>query len=261
MAAPLTALLRQRELILTLVGREMKTRYRGSVLGYCWSFLNPLLLLAVYTVVFSTVFQPRVAGVTPFALFLFVGLLPWTWFAGCLTECTTVFADNAQLMKKVPFAPEVLPVVKVLAHGLHFVLALPVVLAALAFTGHLRWTAVLLVIPMAVELLALAGLGLLVSAASVYFRDLKDLLTNLLHLLFFATPIVYVLEMLPAEWMRTLIRLNPLTHLLRLWQDTLFFGRVPSAGTLLAAAGFALAALALGLAAFAAMRENLAERL
>ena len=261
MPSPLSALLGQRELILTLVGREMKTRYRGSVLGYFWSFLNPLLLLAVYTVVFSTVFQPRVAGVTPFALFLFVGLLPWTWFAGCLTECTTVFADNAQLMKKVPFAPEVLPMVKVLAHGFHFLLGLPVVLAALAFTGHLRWTALLLVVPLVLQVMTLTGLGLLVSAASVYFRDLKDLLTNLLHLLFFATPIVYVLEMLPHPWMRTVIALNPLTHLLRLWQETLFFGRVPSTGACFAAAGFAVAAFALGLAGFAAMRENLAERL
>lgn len=261
MAAPLTAILRQRELILTLVQREMKTRYRGSVLGYFWSFLNPLLLLVVYTVVFSTIFQPRVAGVTPYALFLFVGLLPWTWFAGCLTECTTVFADNASLMKKVPFASEALPMVKVLSHGLHFLLGLPVVLAALALAGHLRWTACLVVVPLALQVLTLAGLALLISAASVYFRDLKDLLTNLLNLLFFATPIIYVLEMLPHPWMRTLIRLNPLTHLFRLWQETLFFGRVPGWGPLCAAAGLALAVLALGLAGFAMMRENLTERL
>jgi lipopolysaccharide transport system permease protein len=260
-APPLTAILRQRELILTLVAREMKTRYRGSVLGYFWSFLNPLLLLGVYTVVFSTIFQPRVAGVSPYALFLFVGLLPWTWFAGCLTECTTVFADNASLMKKVPFASEALPVVKVISHGLHFLLGLPVVLAALALTGHLRWTALLAVVPLLLQVLALAGLGLLVAASSVYFRDFKDLLTNLLHLLFFATPIIYVLEMLPIPWMRTVIRLNPLTHLFRLWQQTLFFGTLPSPGALLASAVFALVALALGLTAFAALRENLAERL
>jgi ABC-type polysaccharide/polyol phosphate export permease len=136
-----------------------------------------------------------------------------------------------------------------------------VVLAALAFTGHLRWTACLAVVPLALQVLTLVGLGLLVAAASVYFRDLKDLLTNILHLLFFATPIIYVLEMLPIPWMRTAIGLNPLTHLFRLWQDTLFFGRIPAAGTLLAAAGFALAAFLLGLAGFAAMRENLAERL
>lgn len=261
MAAPLTALLGQRELILTLVAREMKTRYRGSVLGYFWSFLNPLLLLGVYTAVFSTIFQPRVAGVTPYALFLFVGLLPWTWFAGCLTECTTVFADNASLMKKVPLVAEALPMVKVLSHGLHFLLGLPVVLAALAFTGHLRWTALLAVVPLLLQTVALAGLGLLVASASVYFRDLKDLLTNLLNLLFFATPIIYVLDMLPVPWMKTAIALNPLTHLWRLWQEPLFFGRLPSAGALLAAAAFAGAALLAGLAGFAAMRENLAERL
>jgi ABC-type polysaccharide/polyol phosphate export permease len=164
-------------------------------------------------------------------------------------------------MKKVPFDPAVLPLVKVLSHGLHFLLGLPVVLAALAAAGHLRWTACLLLAPLALQALALAGLGLLVAGASVYFRDLKDLLTNLLHLLFFATPIVYVLEMLPLPWMRTLIGLNPLTPLLRLWQETLFFGRVPAGGTVAAAAGFALLAFAAGLAGFAAMRENLAERL
>ncbi len=250
-----------RELMAILTLREMKTRYRGSVLGYLWSLLNPLLLLLTYTVVFSLIFQPRVQGVTPYALFLFTGLLPWIWFSGALNESTTVLQDNASLLKKVLFPAEILPVVKVLSHGLHFLLGLPVLLAALALTGHLKPAGLLALIPLFLQAVTLLGLGLLASAASAYFRDLKDLLMNLLNLLFFATPIIYVREMIPVPLLQKAVGFNPLTSLMRLWQDCLFFGRVPALQDVGVALLLALLSLAAGLAAFGASRENISERL
>jgi len=252
---------RQRELLITLTLREVKTRYRGSLLGWLWSLLNPLLLLLTYTVVFSLIFQPRMQGVHPYSMFLFVGLLPWAWFAGTLNECTTVLHDNAALLKKVLFPTEILPTVKVLAHGIHFLLGLPVLIAALAATGHLGLTALWIVIPMVLQTAALIGLALLTAVVSAYFRDVKDLLMNVLNLLFFATPIIYVREMLPHPLLRTALAFNPLTSLFRLWQDPLFFGHPPALRDLAVAGALAAVSLWTGLAVFAAARENLSERL
>jgi len=239
----------------------MKTRYRGSVLGYVWSLLNPLLLLLTYTVVFSLIFQPRIQGVTPYALFLFTGLLPWIWFSGALNESTTVLYDTASLLKKVLVPAEILPAVKVLSHGLHFLLGLPVLLAALAFTGHLKASALFAVVPLLLQAATLIGLSLFVAATSAYFRDLKDLLMNLLNLLFFATPIIYLREMIPIPLLKTALGFNPLTSLMRLWQDPLFFGRSPSLKDLAVSTALALLSLAVGLAVFGASRENISERL
>ena len=122
-------LFRHRVLIHSLVMRELKARYRGSVGGFLWSFLNPLLLLAVYTIVFTTIFEPpRATGADtqPYALFLFCGLLPWTWFAASLTDAASSLIEGGNLIKKLIFPAEVLPVVSVLANGVHYLLGLPV---------------------------------------------------------------------------------------------------------------------------------------
>jgi len=120
-------LFRFRGLLATLTSRELKARYRGSVLGFFWSFINPLLLLSIYTFVFTTVMPgARSAGIEPFSLFLFCGLLPWTWFATSLTESSGVLISGGNLIKKVLFPAEILPIVSVLANMVHFLLGLPI---------------------------------------------------------------------------------------------------------------------------------------
>ena len=251
----------RRDLIATLSLREVKLRYRGSVLGWLWSLLNPLLLLLTYTVVFSLIFQPRLQGAEPYALFLFTGLLPWLWFSGALNESTTVLQENAPLLKKVLFPAEVLPAVKVLSHGVHFLLGFPILLAALAVTGHVNVRALWALLPLVLQTATLVGLALVAAVVSTYFKDLKDLLMNLLNLLFFATPIIYLREMIPIPALRTALGFNPLTSLLRLWQDALFFGVPPSPKDVAVASGLALVSLATGLVLFQRLRENIAERL
>jgi lipopolysaccharide transport system permease protein len=121
--ANLGTLLRYRGLIQSLVSRELKARYRGSLLGFVWSFVNPLLLLSIYSFVFSTVIpnnsNPRTR---PYAVFMFCGLLPWTWFSASLTEATSSLISGGNLIKKVLFPAEVLPIVSVLANMVHFAL-------------------------------------------------------------------------------------------------------------------------------------------
>ena len=130
---------RQRALVAVLVRRELDARYRASFLGFFWSLLNPLLLLAVYAVVFTTIFQPRFPGGEPYPLFLFAGLLPWLFLSGSALDASVTMVDNGPLLAKVMCPPEIFPVVTVLSHLVHHLLALPVLLAALVASAAAGW--------------------------------------------------------------------------------------------------------------------------
>jgi len=180
MIAALRALVRYRALVQSLVSRELKARYRGSVLGFLWSFVNPLLLLLTYTLVFTVILPNRQPDIQPFFLFLFCGILPWTWFQASLAESSGVIIAGGNLIKKVLFPAEVLPAVTVLANLAHFLLGLPILIAFLAVQGKLAWTALLLPIPLLVQLVLTLGLALFLSALTVHFRDIQSILTHVL---------------------------------------------------------------------------------
>jgi lipopolysaccharide transport system permease protein len=218
-------LLKYRGLIQSLVVRDLKARYRGSVLGFFWSFINPLLLLLIYSFVFTVVLpgtHPK--EIEPYALFMFCGILPWTWFSSSLLESSSVLISGGNLIKKVLFPAEVLPIVTVLANMVHFLLGLPVLAAFLVYyraplsVTDLLWFPVVV----ATQLLLTVGLALIVSSLTVHFRDLKDLLANLLTFWFFATPIIYPMTIAPGM-ARTLLNLNPFTHLAVSYQELLFY--------------------------------------
>src|SRR4029079_17194497 len=158
-------LFRYRGLLATLTSRELKARYRGSVLGFLWSLANPLLLLAVYTFVFSIVFKPRAGGAEPYALFFVSGLFPWIWLSTSLLEGSMSLIANSGLIRKAVFPAELLPMVSVLANLVHLLFALPILAAALA-TGHVLGypvggrAALLMPAVILLELPAVAGLAL-----------------------------------------------------------------------------------------------------
>jgi lipopolysaccharide transport system permease protein len=255
-------LFRYRALVQSLVARELKARYRGSVLGFFWSFLNPLLLLSIYTFVFTVVMPgARGTGLEPYALFLFCGILPWTWFSSSLLESATVLITGANLIKKVLFPAEVLPIVSVLAGLVHFTFGLPILVAFLAYYRTPVYLPDLLWFPVivAVQLLLTTGLALLVSALTVHFRDVRDLLQNLLTLWFFATPIIYPLSFAPPNVQR-LLDLNPFTHLAVAYQEVLFVeGRFTATWRVSVAAAAAGVAFLVGYFVFDRLRETLAE--
>src|SRR3954469_9444859 len=132
----LARLFRYRGLIQSLVARDLKARYRGSALGFVWSFVNPLLLLLIYSFVFTTVMPNTTEGVQPYQLFMFCGILPWTWFASSLSESANSLISGGNLIKKVLFPAEVLPIVSVLTNMVHFFLGLPILIAFLLVYGH-----------------------------------------------------------------------------------------------------------------------------
>ena len=225
MQSNLRQLFRYRGLVEILVARELKARYRGSVLGFFWSFVNPLLLLLVYSLVF-TVIIPRgeLVDLEPYAVFLFCGLLPWTWFSSSLSDGANVLILNGNLIKKVMFPAEILPVVAVVSNMIHFFFGLPILF------GFLWWYEIPLRLTemvwfpllMAVQFILTLGLAMVLAALTVHFRDIKDLLANLLTLWFFSTPIIYPMSAVP-EGGKVLMDLNPFAHLAISYQEILFY--------------------------------------
>src|SRR6187200_1476978 len=226
----LARLIRYRGLIQTLVARELKARYRGSVLGFFWSFVNPLLLLSIYTFVFAYILPNQDERVQPYSVFMFCGILPWTWFASSLLEASGSLITGGNLIKKVLFPAEVLPIVSVLANLVHFGLGLIILVGFMVGTGHYPDVAGLLWFPVivGVQLVFTLALALVLAALTVHFRDIRDLLANLLTLWFFATPIIYPYFMFTGAdgkiaWQGQLLKLNPFTHLAITYQEILFF--------------------------------------
>ena len=223
----LAQLPRYRGLIQSLVARDLKARYRGSVLGFFWSFINPLTLLLIYTFVFKYVMPAAVKGIDNYSLFMFCGLLPWTWFASSLSESAGVLISGGNLIKKVLFPAEILPIVTVTSNMVHFFLALPILVVFLIYyrapltLPELAWFPVVV----SVQYVFTLACALLLSALTVHFRDIRDILTNVLSLWFFATPIIYSYLHLPdtAKPFMKYMNLNPFVHLAISYQEILFF--------------------------------------
>jgi ABC-type polysaccharide/polyol phosphate export permease len=258
----LRTLFRHRQLIAALTARDLKARYRGSILGFFWSLANPLLLLGVYTLVF-TIFFPT-PTVRAYPLFLFCGILPWTFFSAAVLESTTSISGNAGLIKKVMFPAEALPLVVVMSHLVHFLLAMPILLAALiAYTlaGQAGVHAPLLLLPvlMLLQAIFVAGVAVTVSSAAVLFRDLRDIITNLMQLGFFITPIIYAIDNIGWRTLRALLRLNPMTSFVVAYQDVVYYGRLPAASDSFLMVAYALVSAGLGFLVFERLRDTLAE--
>ncbi len=259
-------LLRHRGLLATLVARDLKGRYRGSALGFLWSLVQPLLLLAVYSLVFGGIFQQRITGAEPYPLFLLCGLFPWIWFATGLTEGTVSLVANAGLIRRAVFPSEILPVVPVIANLVHLLLALPVLAAGLVI-GYLQgapvggWGALALPLVVALELPLVAGLALALAALHAHFKDVRDLLASALTLLFFLTPVLYTLGAVGAAIpeLAWIVHLSPATPFTVAYQQALFEGVFPAGGLWLRMAAVSLVAWGLGSAVFSRLRETLVE--
>ncbi|HEX5217674.1 MAG TPA: ABC transporter permease [Vicinamibacterales bacterium] len=258
----LATLLRYRGLIQSLVARELKARYRGSVLGFFWSFVNPLLLLSIYSFVFAVIMRNTEAKTQPYAVFMFCGLLPWTWFATSLVDASGSLIVGGNLIKKVLFPAEILPIVSVLTNMVHFLLGLIILAAFMVYHQHapdwaqLGWFPVIVLVQLVLSL----GLAFLVSALTVHFRDLRDLLANLLTFWFFATPIIYFYGSETMKPFKRYFNLNPFFHIAAAYQEVLFFDGPFGAWKGLAAVGLgSIAVFLAGYWLFDRLRDSFAE--
>ncbi len=253
-----------RGLLATLVVRELKARYRGSVLGFFWSLVNPLLMLAVYSFVFSVIFKPRFPNVDPYPLFLMTGLFPWIWVSTSMLEGSQSLMANAGLIRKAVFPAEVLPMVAVLANLVHFMLALPILAGGLAvgrYLGHpvSGWWALALPVVIALEFFVVGGMTLGLAALNVHFKDIRDILINLLSLMLYLTPILYPLKQIPEAGRWAVHWLNPFAPFATAFQEIVFLGQ-PLRVTLLAhMAVWAIVVWAIGSWLFNRLSDSLVE--
>lgn len=220
----LEELYRHRSLIVALTGREMKGRYRGSILGFFWTFLNPLLLLLVYALVFSVYFRVKMEN---YAVFMFTGLLPWIFFSSALMEGAGAVSDGGSLVTKVLFPQQVLPAVKVAANFVNYLLSLPILFGFMLVNGVPITIHALAFVPVAlVHILFVFGLVLILATANVFMRDTRHILGNILTLWFFLTPILYPLSQVPDRY-RFLVYFNPAAVFSLAYHDVFFWGRWP----------------------------------
>jgi lipopolysaccharide transport system permease protein len=254
-----------RELTTNLTIRDLKVRYKGSVLGFFWSLLNPVLLAGVFTLVFGFlgVEAPKVAGRSSFPLFLLTGLLPWNYLVNCMAAGATSITGSGSLIRKVYFPRGTLPLSVVLAHGVSFLLELVVLFAFLAAFGFPFWrTLYLLPFLLVFYGMFVLGLSMLLSAVNVYFRDTQQLLTIFTLVWFYLTPILY-----PISFARdhldgiafTLYQLNPAAAFVDAFRSILYFGDFPSAGVAAYVPAIAIVTLLGGYAVFTRLAPRRAE--
>lgn len=249
--------LRYRSLIRNLVLKDLKLKYRGSVLGVVWSLLRPLLLILVYTVAFKYVVRIRMEN---YAFFLLTGLLPWNFFSGAAMASTEAVRDNANLIRKIYFPRAILPMATVIFNFAQFLLALAVFLPLFFLWGAPAVSATLLCFPLVLMLhfLFTVGTALILSAVTSSFRDVSHLTEVGLVLLFWVTPIIYPVSMVPEAY-QGLMKANPLAAFSITYQDILFFGRFPDLWVQLALVGWTLSVFWAGYRLFKWYEPFLAE--
>lgn len=243
---------RNRALISTMTRREVVGRYRGSFLGMFWSLFNPVLMLVIYTFVFSVVFKARWSAgsdsKTEFALMLFAGLMVFNLFAECINRAPALIVGNVNYVKKVVFPLEILPWVALGSALFHFLVSLVVwLVACIILFGQLQATALLLPLIMLPLLLFLLGVVWFLASLGVYLRDVSQVVGVLTSMLMFLSPIFYPLTALPEQY-RAVLEANPLTPAVEGARAVLFLGQQPD---WLAWAGYCLAATLICWAGFA----------
>lgn len=228
--------LRNRSLIRTLMLREIIGRYRGSILGLLWSFVNPVFMLAVYTFVFSVVFKAKWGGGSDsrieFALLLFAGLIMFNLFAECINRAPGLIISNANYVKKVVFPLEILSWASLCSSIFHSFVSLFVwLIAYVIFYGLPHLTVIMLPVIMLPFILLIVGLSWCLSALGVYLRDISQMVGILITTLMFLSPIFYPIEALPENY-QSIMLLNPLTPMIGFTREIMFWGRLPDMMTL-----------------------------
>jgi lipopolysaccharide transport system permease protein len=232
-----------RDLLRELVIRDLKVRYKSSVLGFAWALVTPLMYLTVFYFLFKVSFSLAIPRFGPYA---FTGMLVYTWFQSSVSQASGAITDNPELIKWPGFAAAILPIVTVTTNLIHFLFAMPLLMLFLIFDGTGTHNAVfLLPIVVAIQFVLTLGLGYLVAAGNVLFHDTQHVVAVLLQLLFFLTPVFYDASLVPERY-QSIYRLNPMVHLVEAYRAILLDGAWPGALNLLTLGALAAALLYIG---------------
>lgn len=248
-----------RQMIFSLVKRDLRGRYKGSVFGFLWTFLNPLLQLVVYTFVFSFLLKSEVEN---YYLFLFVALIPWLFFSTAITGGSGSVLHQSGMVTKIYFPREVLPISHVTSAFINMLYSFIVVFAVIIIARVPVSPVALLYLPvvMIVEYFLALGITMLVSAITVYFRDLEFILSIFMMAWQYLTPVMYSVDIVPEHLMR-LFMLNPMTPITIAYRDILYYAKAPDLSTLLLAIGMSAAFMLIGFWAFGRLKKRFAEEM
>lgn len=247
-----------RELLKSNVKKEIRGRYKNSILGVLWSFLNPLLQLLVYSIIFGALLA---GGDKTYPIYICVALIPWTYFTTSVSASSFTIIGNADIIKKVYFPREILPISVVTSGAVNFFISTIIILAFVLFSGlGITWYIVLYPVVLLVQYVLQLGIAFIVSSITVYFRDLEHIIGVVLMAAFYATPIVYKLEQLPHN-LQIIMQLNPMTHIINAYRSIFYYQQMPSFKSLGILFVISIALLIVGYMIFRKLQKGFAEEL
>lgn len=248
-----------KDMIYSLVRRELRGRYKGSVLGFLWTYINPLCQVIVYSAVFSVIFKVQIEK---FYLYLIIGMMPWTFFSSSVQGGSTCIRAQSDMVKKIYFPREVIPISYVTSTFVNMLLSFIIVFLAVLFAGWGVNFAALIFLPliMIIEYLLALGLAFIVSSITVYFRDLEQIVGVLMMAWIYLTPIMYDVDYIP-ENLRVLFFVNPMTPVICVYHDILYYRQIPTADYLIQSGVVGLIVFVVGFFVFTKLDRNFAEEM
>ena len=247
-----------RELLKTSIKKEIRGKYKNSFLGVIWSFLNPLLQITVYAIVFPLILQNKQEN---YVIFLCAGLIPWNFFSTAISRAAFTMIENGNIIKKVYFPREILPISLVTSEAVNFMISTIIILAFVTFSG-LGITKYVIFYPIILlaQYLIILAIAFIVSSITVYFRDLQHFIGVALQLLFYATPIVYASSSIPANF-AWILKINPMTYIIDAYRAIFYNQTMPNVITLVIVIAIATIACIIGYKIFGKLQKGFAEEL
>lgn len=247
-----------RELLKTNIKKEIRGKYKHSFLGVLWSFLYPLLQLAVYAFIFPLILRDTQPN---YVIFLCVALIPWNFFTTIVTQSTATVINNGNIVKKVYFPREILPISVVTSQLINFLISTIIIVVFVLCAGMgLTWYLLFYPLILLVQYLFSIGVAFIVSSLTVYLRDLEHLISIAMMMLFYGTPIAWAAETIPANF-QFIITINPMAHILNAYRDIFYYQRMPQVNTLLIILALSIVLCIVGYWIFNKLQRNFAEEL
>ena len=248
-----------REMVRSLVIRDLRGRYKNSALGFLWTFLNPLFQLIIYTIVF-TVIMPM--NIDQYYIHLFVALVPWIFFSSCLTGGARAILDQQDLIKKIYFPREILPISFTTSQFINMVLSMIVTFLIIMISGHGVSGMALLYLPIVllIQYVLCVGVVMICSAITVYLRDMEMVFGVIAFGWMYLSPVIYTESYIPEKY-RSLYYLNPMSGIISAYRKILYYKEIPEMSNLLISVAFGIAALVLGIIVFHRLERHFVEEL
>jgi len=258
MSGVLGELYSYRNMIRYLVKRDVRGRYKGSLLGFFWNIIIPFVQILVYLMIFTVIFN---SGVENYVVYLISGMAIWNWFSESLNECSGVIVANSNMVKKIYFPRSVLVISTVLSKMVNFLILLAIFFVIILLMNHPLSIESLIFLPVVIiiSFFFILGISLFLSALDVYLRDIKYLTNTLLMILIWCTPIMYLTENIQSEIALIVLQLNPMTYFVSLFHDILYWHSIPVFSTIIITVILSLIAMIVGSLVFRYLEKDFAE--